>query len=232
MKTIGLIGGMSWESTAIYYQQLNQRIAAELGGLNSAKIHLTSVNFDEIATLQKQGDWHKAGEQLSDIAQKLESIGADYILICTNTMHKVAEHVQRSIGVPLLHIADATGEKIQENKLKKVGLLGTLFTMEQPFYRERLKENFNIDVVVPNESQRNSVHQIIFEELCMGICKETSKEIYLSIIRDMMKNGAEAVILGCTEIGILIKQSDIDLPLYDTTLLHVDMAINELLKNK
>jgi len=236
MKSIGLIGGMSWESTAIYYKELNERVNKTLGGLHSAKIHLTSVDFAEIADLQKQEKWEEAGKRLGHVAKHLEAAGADFILICTNTMHKVAEQVETHITVPLLHIADVTGTKITENKLKKIGLLGTQFTMEQAFYTDRLAEKFDIEVVTPDLSKRQEIHRIIFEELCKGKCLPASKAFYLETIKSMEAEGIEAVILGCTEIGMLITENDLqqaglNLPVYDTTLIHVEKAVEEALKD-
>jgi len=226
MKTIGLIGGMSWESTVGYYQMINQEVKQRLGGLNSAKILLNSVNFAPIEKLQHEGDWQKTAEILSDAAKSLERGGADCVLICTNTMHKVAEVVQESISIPLIHIADATGEELVEHGVKKVGLLGTAFTMEQSFYKGRLQDKFSLDVIVPNESQRKVVHEVIYQELCLGEVKAESKAAYLEIVDALKEQGAEGIILGCTEIGLLISGKDTDVKLYDTVAIHAKAAVD------
>lgn len=215
MKTIGLIGGMSWESTASYYQLINETIKTELGGLHSAKILLYSVDFAEIEHYQASGDWAKSAEVLSQIAQKLEQAGADFIVICTNTMHKVAPQIQSQITIPILHIAQATAEALLENGIQKVGLLGTKYTMTQDFYKDKLLEA-GLEVLIPDQAGIAEVNRIIYDELCLGDIKNSSRQTYLAIIDDL-KN---AVILGCTEIGLLIQQADTDLPLYDTTAIH------------
>lgn len=223
MKTIGLIGGMSWESTVSYYQLINETIKEKLGGLHSAKILLYSVDFAEIERYQASGDWDKSAEVLSQIAQILEKAGADFIVICTNTMHKVAPQIQENISIPILHIAQATAEVLLENGIQKVGLLGTKYTMTQDFYKEKLFEA-GLDVVIPDQAGVEEVNRIIYDELCLGQIKESSKQNYLSIIDDLKKAGAEAVILGCTEIGLLVKQEDTDVPLFDTTVIHAQKA--------
>ena len=223
MKTIGLIGGMSWESTVSYYQLINETIKEKLGGLHSAKILLYSVDFAEIERYQASGDWDKSAEVLSQIAQNLEQAGADFIVICTNTMHKVAPQIQKTISIPILHIAQATADALLENGIKKVGLLGTKYTMTQDFYKEKLFEA-GLDVVIPDQAGVEEVNRIIYDELCLGQIKESSKQNYLSIIDDLKKAGAEAVILGCTEIGLLVKQEDTDVPLFDTTVIHAQKA--------
>ena len=223
MKTIGLIGGMSWESTVSYYQLINETIKEKLGGLHSAKILLYSVDFAEIERYQASGDWDKSAEVLSQIAQNLEQAGADFIVICTNTMHKVAPQIQENISIPILHIAQATAEVLLENGIQKVGLLGTKYTMTQDFYKEKLFEA-GLDVVIPDQAGVEEVNRIIYDELCLGQIKESSKQNYLSIIDDLKKAGAEAVILGCTEIGLLVKQEDTDVPLFDTTVIHAQKA--------
>ncbi len=225
MKTIGLIGGMSWESTASYYQALNLEIKTQLGGLHSAKIALYSVNFAEIETLQRQGEWNKTADILGNAAKAVEAAGADFFLICTNTMHKVAPQVSQHVAIPLLHIADATAQQLKDNGISKVGLLGTKFTMEQAFYKERLQDNFNIEVIVPNEHDRNIIHQVIYDELCLGEIKKASRQHYLAIINKLFNEGAQAVILGCTEIALLINQNDTDVPLFDTTNIHAQKAV-------
>ncbi|WP_250655406.1 aspartate/glutamate racemase family protein [Alkalimarinus coralli] len=225
MKTIGLIGGMSWESTVGYYRAINQGVKTALGGLHSAKIALYSVDFDPIEKLQQQGDWHASGEVLADAARKVELAGAECILICTNTMHKVAEQVERVVSIPLLHIADATAEALLKNGVKRVGLLGTAFTMEQDFYKGRLAEGYGLEVLIPNQEDRKIVHDVIYQELCLGRVEASSKAEYLRIIDELCRSGAEAVILGCTEIGLLVSADDTSTPLYDTTQIHAAKAV-------
>ena len=223
MKTIGLIGGMSWESTVSYYQLINETIKEKLGGLHSAKILLYSVDFAEIERYQASGDWDKSAEVLSQIAQNLEQAGADFIVICTNTMHKVAPQIQKTISIPILHIAQATADALLENGIKKVGLLGTKYTMTQEFYKEKLLEA-GLEVVIPDQAGVEEVNRIIYDELCLGQIKESSKQTYLSMIDDLKNAGAEAVVLGCTEIGLLVQQEDTDVPLFDTTEIHAQKA--------
>jgi len=225
MKTIGLLGGMSWESTLSYYKSINQGVKQQLGGLNSAKICLYSVNFEQIEKLQHQGKWDETAGILSDAARSVEKGGADVLLICTNTMHKVAPQIEESISIPILHIADATAEKLLEKKISKVGLLGTNFTMEQEFYKGRLTDKFGIDVVVPEEDDRLKVHNIIYQELCRGEIKQSSRAEYIRIIDKLRNQGAEAVILGCTEIALLVQQQHTDVPLFDTTAIHAEAAV-------
>jgi len=229
MKTIGLIGGMSWESTQSYYQLLNQGIKNKLGGLHSAKIVLVSLDFAEIAMLQQQQDWPQMAEILIKAAKQVEAAGADYLLICTNTMHKLAEQVQAAVTIPLLHIADAVGENLIQHNFKKVALLGTQFTMEQDFYKQRLADKFAIDVLIPDTQGRETVHSVIYDELCKGIISLESKAEYLTIIDDLTQQGAEAIILGCTEIALLVQQSDTSIPLLDSTALHCAMALENSL---
>lgn len=223
MKTIGLIGGMSWESTTSYYQIINEAIKRELGGLHSAKILLYSVDFAEIEHYQAVGDWDKSAQVLADIAQRLEQAGADFIVICTNTMHKVAPQIQKKIAIPILHIAQATAQALVDDGIRKVGLLGTKYTMTQDFYKEKLLES-GLEVLIPDQAGIADVNRIIYDELCLGDIRESSKQTYLTVIDDLKNAGAEAVILGCTEIGLLVKQSDIALPLYDTTVIHAEKA--------
>jgi aspartate racemase len=225
MKTIGLLGGMSWESTVSYYKSINEGVKATLGGLNSAKICMYSVNFDEIEKLQHQGRWAETADILSDAALSVEKGGADFILICTNTMHKVVPEIEEKITIPILHIADTTAQKLLEQGVKKVGLLGTAFTMEQDFYKGRLTDKFGIDVVIPDEDDRKQVHNIIYQELCRGEVKEESRAVYRQIIEKLSQQGAEAVILGCTEIALLIQQQHTDVPLLDTTAIHAEAAV-------
>ena len=223
MKTIGLIGGMSWESTITYYQVLNETIKQVLGGLHSAKCILYSVGFEEIEKCQANGDWDRSAEILSDAAQSLEKAGADYIVICTNTMHKVADEIKKHIHIPILHIAEMTAVELEKSGITKVGLLGTKYTMQQDFYKYIL-ENRGIHVVIPNEDQVELVNDIIYNELCLGVISNESKQQYLDIIGDLVKSGVQGVILGCTEIGLLVKQDDTDIPLFDTTLIHAKNA--------
>ncbi|EGT4834644.1 TPA: aspartate/glutamate racemase family protein, partial [Clostridioides difficile] len=212
MKTIGLIGGMSWESTITYYQVINTVIKERLGGLHSSKCILYSVDFQEIEECQSSGNWEKSAKILADAAIKLQEAGADFIVICTNTMHKVSDKIQESIHIPLLHIADVTATVLREKEIKKVALLGTKYTMEQDFYKNVIINN-GIEVLIPNEEDRIIVNDTIFNELCLGIVSESSKKAFLSIIDNLGKQGAEGVILGCTEIGLLIKQNDTSIPL-------------------
>lgn len=223
MKTIGLIGGMSWESTVTYYQIINETIKKELGGLHSAKILLYSVDFAEIEKCQANGDWEKSAEILSEAAINLEKAEADFILICTNTMHKVAPQIQSKINIPIIHIAEATAHELKENSIKKVALLGTKYTMTQDFYKSKIKEA-GIEVIVPDEKDIETVNDIIYNELCLGKILQTSKEKYIEVIEKLSKKGAEGVILGCTEIGLLINQKDTSLPVFDTTKIHAEKA--------
>ncbi|MEX0964191.1 MAG: aspartate/glutamate racemase family protein [Pseudohongiellaceae bacterium] len=224
-KTIGLLGGMSWESTATYYRELNEGIKARLGGLHSARICLFSVDFEEIEKLQHSGDWDATAAILSDAAMAIERGGAEFLLICTNTMHKVAPQIEEKISIPLLHIADATAERLRADGVKKVGLLGTRFTMEQEFYKDRISENYGIEVIVPDKAGRDVVHDVIYNELCLGTIDECSRTKYLAIIDALASQGAEAVILGCTEIALLVQQQHTATPLYDTTAIHAEQAV-------
>lgn len=229
MKTIGLLGGMSWESTVTYYQLINEGIKRELGGLHSAKIVLYSVEFAEIEEMQAKGEWDKAAQVLADAAQALERAGADFILICTNTMHKVAPQVRRAVNVPLIHIAEATADALLAQGIRKVGLLGTKYTMTQEFYRDKLIET-GLDVVIPTEKDMDIVHSVIYDELCLGMVKESSKADYLRIIADLAARGAQGVIVGCTEIGLLVGQEDTELPVFDTTFIHAEKAVHMALE--
>lgn len=229
MKTIGLLGGMSWESTALYYKLINEEIKKQLGGLHSAKVVIYSIDFDEIEKLQHSGNWDETAVILSEAAKNIQNASADFLLICTNTMHKVAPEIKKNIDIPILHIADATGKKLQEENIEKIGLLGTAFTMKQDFYKERINNNFNIEVIIPNELDMNIVHKIIYEELCLGIVKDDSKKEYLRIIDNLVSKGAQGVILGCTEIGMLIKKEDTKVKLFDTTLIHSLEAVKQAL---
>ena len=231
MKTIGLIGGMSWESTQFYYQQINRAVRERLGGLHSAKVLLYSVDFAPIEQLQHAGDWPATAEILSNAAKSLEAGGADFFLICTNTMHKVADAVAGSVSVPLLHIADATGQVLKDDGIKRVGLLGTGFTMDQSFYKDHISDNYDIEVVVPNAEERSQVHDIIYQQLCLGEVLDESRKIYLNVIDGFRRQGCEAIVLGCTEIGMLVKQGDTDIRLYDTTEIHAQAAVERALNS-
>lgn len=226
MKTIGLIGGMSWESSLEYYRIINEGVKARLGGLHSAKSLMYSFDFDEIETLQQQGDWQAATSLMIKAASTLETGGADFLLICTNTMHRMAEDVQSAVSIPLLHIADATAAAIRKQGISRVGLLGTRFTMEEAFYKTRLVDLFGLEVLIPVMSQRQVVHDVIYDELCLGVMRQASRISYREIIDDLVANGAEGIILGCTEIGLLIKQSDSAVPLFDTTRIHAEAAVD------
>ncbi|GAA0742137.1 aspartate/glutamate racemase family protein [Clostridium oceanicum] len=226
MKTIGLIGGMSWESTLEYYKILNQTVKLKLGGLHSAKCLIYSVDFEEIEMLQHEDRWEELTNKMIDAAKRLKRGGAEFIMICTNTMHKMAEDIEKNVGIKVLHIAEATGKKVVEKGIKKVGLLGTKFTMEGDFYKKVLKDKFDIDVVIPDENEREIVHDIIYKELCKGEIKESSKEKYKKVIDNLAKKGAKGVILGCTEIPLLIKQEDANIEVFDTTTIHAVSAVD------
>lgn len=229
MKTIGLIGGMSWESTVTYYQILNETVKQQLGGLHSAKILLYSVDFAQIEEFQAKGQWEQSAEVLARAAENLEKAGADFLLICTNTMHKVAPQVRQRISIPLLHIAEATAEALQEAGITKVGLLGTKYTMTQDFYKAKLLEA-GIDVVIPDDAGVELVNRVIYEELCLGIVKEESRRQFSGVIAGLKEQGAQGVILGCTEIGLLVSQADSVLPVFDTTCIHAEKAAMYALK--
>ncbi len=225
MKTIGLIGGMSWESSAEYYRLLNTLIKEKLGGLHSARCVLVSVDFAEIEMLQRESRWDEAAQILDAAAQNLERAGAAFIVLCTNTMHKLADAVQASVHIPLLHIADATAAQIKEQGLTCLGLLGTKFTMEEDFYVGRLQRRHGLDVLIPNEAERNMIHAVIYDELCLGETKASSKAQYLGVIDRLIAAGAQGIILGCTEIGLLIQAADCRVPVFDTTYLHAQAAV-------
>jgi aspartate racemase len=224
LKVIGLIGGMSWESTVPYYRQINEAVKARLGGLHSARIVLYSVDFHEVERLQHAGDWAAAGTMLAGVARSLEAAGADFLVLCTNTMHKVAADIEGAVAIPLLHIADPTAERIKQAGHTKVGLLGTRFTMEQDFYRNRLVERHGIEVLVPPPADRAIVHRVIYDELCLGTVRPESRDHYRRILTGLKAQGAQAAILGCTEISLLVGQDDSDLPLFDTTAIHAAAA--------
>ena len=223
LKTIGLIGGMSWESTVIYYKIINETVKEKLGGLHSAKCILYSVDFQEIEECQANGNWKKSGEILGEAANNLEKAGADFIVICTNTMHKVINQIKEKISIPILHIAEMTAEKILEKRLKNIALLGTKYTMEQDFYKSKLIEK-GINVIIPDKNDIEIINKVIYDELCLGIINSNSKKKFLEIVDKLRSKGAEGIILGCTEIGLLIKNEDTDVPLFDTAVIHAEEA--------
>ncbi|MEB1808820.1 MAG: aspartate/glutamate racemase family protein [Bacillaceae bacterium] len=229
MKTIGLIGGMSWESSSEYYRIINEEVKKQLGGLHSAKCILYSVDFDEIERYQAEGDWESAGKKLGEVALSLEKAGAAFIVICTNTMHKVIDYIQEKIQIPVLHIAEATANHIQKSNIKTVGLLGTKYTMEQDFYKSRIESN-GLKVIIPDQGERNIVNQVIYDELCLGEIRQSSKDYYQKVMESLVDKGAEGIILGCTEIGLLVKQEDSKVPLFDTTVIHAIEAVQTALR--
>ena len=223
LKTIGLIGGMSWESTVTYYKIINETVKEKLGGLHSAKCILYSVDFQEIEECQANGNWEKSGEILGEAAYNLEKAGADFIVICTNTMHKVVNQIKEKISIPILHIAEMTAEKILEKGLKNIALLGTKYTMEQDFYKSKLIEK-GINVIIPDKNDIEIINEVIYDELCLGTINSNSKKKFLEIVDKLRNKGAEGIILGCTEIGLLIKNEDTDVPLFDTAIIHAEQA--------
>ncbi|EPY04417.1 aspartate racemase family protein [Paenibacillus alvei TS-15] len=225
MKVIGLLGGMSWESSVEYYRIINEEVKRKLGGLHSAKCLLYSIDFEEIEQYQAEGNWEKAGEVLANAARSLEKGGADFIVICTNTMHKVIDDIRSKINIPIVHIADATASRIKEKGLRTIGLLGTKYTMEQEFYKSRLEQN-GIKVIVPNADERELINKIIYEELCLGKIRQESRDYYKKVIQGLIELGAEGIILGCTEIGLLVKPEDSKVPVFDTTYIHAVEAVN------
>lgn len=229
MKTAGLLGGMSWESTVTYYQFLNRGIRERLGGLHSAPCIVYSVDFQPVAEWQQAGEWDKAGEHLAHAARGLQAAGADFVVLCTNTMHEVADVIAEDLAIPMLHIADPTGETIAARDIRSVGLLGTRYTMEMGFYRDRLKERFGIEALVPDERERDAINRIIFDELCLGGVEASSRETLVATIEELRSRGAEAVILGCTELGLLVENEAGGLPLLDTTRLHAAAALDVIL---
>jgi aspartate racemase len=224
VKVIGLIGGMSWESTVPYYRIVNETVKQRLGGLHSARVVLYSVDFDEIERLQHSGQWAAAGDRLADVARAVERAGAECIVLCTNTMHKVAPQIEAAVRIPLLHIADATAAEIKSARVSTVGLLGTRFTMEQDFYKDRLQRDHGLRVVIPNAHDREIVHRVIYEELCLGKIVDASRGEYRRVMDDLVRQGAQAIILGCTEITLLVQPSDAAVPLFDTTRIHARRA--------
>ncbi|MEZ0481546.1 aspartate/glutamate racemase family protein [Planococcus sp. SSTMD024] len=229
MKTIGLIGGMSWESSAEYYRLLNEQVKQHLGGLHSAECLMYSVDFEEIERFQSEGKWQQAGERLADVARALEKGGAELIVLCTNTMHKVISSIEEAVSVPVLHIADATAKEIDANHLHTVGLLGTKYTMEQDFYKERIADS-GIEVLIPEAAERDMINQIIFDELCLGKISHLSKMKYQQAIQNLINRGAQGIILGCTEIGLLIHEEDANVPLFDTAKIHARAAVESALE--
>jgi aspartate racemase len=230
MKTMGLIGGMSWESTREYYRIINETVKEKLGNFHSAKCILYSVDFAETVELAQKGKWAELTALMIKAAQKLERADAEFIVICTNTIHKLADDVQKNVNIPILHIVDAVAEKVVEKGFSKVGLLGTKFTMEEDFYKKRLEEKYDIEVIIPDDEERETIHNIIYNELCLGLIKPSSKEKFLKIIKNLNTNGAEGVILGCTEIPLLIKDEDVDIPLFDTNTIHAKAAVEFALR--
>jgi aspartate racemase len=231
MKIIGLLGGMSWESTLEYYRIINQEVKARRGGLHSARCLLYSVDFAEIEALQHLGQWSQAGALLAEAARRLELGGAEFLVLCTNTMHKVADDIQAGIGIPLLNIADATAEKIKADGISRVGLLGTRFTMEQDFYRGRLEQRHGLNVVVPEPEARDIVHRVIYDELCRGVIRDSSRAAYRGIIAELVKKGAQGIIAGCTEIELLVRDEDSIVPLFPTTRIHAVAAVDRALQS-
>jgi aspartate racemase len=225
MKTIGMIGGMSWESTLEYYRLINQEVKAQLGGFHSAKCMMVSVDFHEIELLQKENDWEGAAQLLVEAARNVENGGADFLLICTNTMHKVADAVQARIQIPLLHIADPTAQAVKARGIDKIALLGTRFTMEEAFYKDRLVQDHGLQVILPSDVEMDVIHHVIYQELCLGVIQPASRDRYLKIVDGLIQEGAEGVILGCTEIGLLIKDGDSRVPFFDTTAIHAQAAV-------
>ena len=225
MKTIGLIGGMSWESSIEYYRIINETAKAKLGSLHSARSIMYSVDFADIETLQHEGKWQEAGQLLILAGRSLEKGGADFVILCTNTMHKVADEIQAHINIPFLHIADATAQRIKDSGLHKIGLLGTRFTMEEDFYKARLSKQYGLDVIIPDAQGREIVHRVIYDELVLGKIRQESREQYANIIERLVNGGAEGVILGCTEIGLLVHREDCRVPLFDTTRIHAEAAV-------
>ncbi|MCD6567315.1 MAG: aspartate/glutamate racemase family protein [Dehalococcoidia bacterium] len=226
MKTIGLIGGMSWESTAEYYRIINESVRERLGGSHSAKIAMYSVEFEEVRELHRTGKWDEATDFMIDAAKRVERAGADFVLICTNTMHKMADDVAANISIPLLHIVDVTAAKIAATNLKKIGLLGSIFTMEEDFYKERLRKRYDLEIIVPDKIDRKIIDTIIFDELCLGEIKDSSRERLKLIIDKLVNDSAGGIILGCTELPLLIKQTDCKIPLFDTTRIHAEAAVD------
>jgi len=226
VRTIGLIGGMSWNSSLEYYRIINESIQEKLGGLHSARCILYSVDFGELGKLQREGKWEELAGLMVEAAERLQGAGADCIVICTNTMHKLADDIESSINIPLIHIADATGDEIRKSGLSRVALLGTKFTMEEDFYKTRLQQKYGVEVVIPGQRERQAIHDIIYDELCLGVIRQSSAEIVTAAIRGLIAGGAEGVILGCTELPLLITQESIEVPVFDTTAIHAQAAVD------
>ncbi len=229
MKTIGLIGGMSWESSLVYYRLINETVKKRLGGFHSAQCMMYSVDFADIEPLQREGRWEEAAQKMVDAARHVERGGADFLVLCTNTMHKTAGDIERLAGIPLLHIADATAQRIKSLQLDKIGLLGTRFTMEDDFYRGRLVERHGLEVVLPDPDERQLVHRVIYEELCLGAIRPESREAYRGVMENLIRRGAQGIILGCTEIGLLVGAEDSRVPVFDTTTIHAEAAVDHAL---
>ncbi|HVO42678.1 MAG TPA: aspartate/glutamate racemase family protein [Aggregatilineales bacterium] len=225
MKVIGLIGGMSWQSSLEYYRLINQLVQQRLGGQNNAVTLMSTVNFHDIEQMQREARWDEMGVLLADVAQRLERGGADFVILCTNTMHRVAPAIQRAVSIPLIHIASATADRIQRAGLQKIGLLGTKFTMEQDFYKGILTRDYGLEVLIPEEAERNEIHRIIYDELCLGTVRRESRRTYAQIMRDLEARGAQGIILGCTEITLLVKAEDSSVAQFDTTLIHAERAV-------
>jgi len=230
VRTIGLIGGMSWNSSLEYYRIINESIQEKLGGLHSARCILYSVDFGELGKLQREGKWEELAGLMVEAAERLQGAGADCIVICTNTMHKLADDIESSINIPLIHIADATGDEIRKSGLSRVALLGTKFTMEEDFYKTRLQQKYGVEVVIPGQRERQAIHDIIYDELCLGVIRQSSAEIVTAAIRGLIAGGAEGVILGCTELPLLITQESIEVPVFDTTAIHAQAAVDFALR--
>ena len=230
MRTIGLIGGMSWNSSLEYYRIINESIQEQLGGLHSAKCILYSVDLGELGKLQREGKWEELAGLMVEAAERLQGAGADCIVICTNTMHKLADDIESSINIPLLHIADATGDEIRKSGLSRVALLGTKFTMEEDFYKTRLEQKYGVEVVIPGQKERQAIHNVIYDELCLGVIKQSSAEMVTAVIGGLVASGAEGVILGCTELPLLIRQESVEVPVFDTTAIHAQAAVDFALR--
>lgn len=231
MKTIGLVGGMSWESTLEYYRIINETVKEKLGGFHSAKLVMYSVDFADVEDMQHKGEWDRAAVLLADAARRVEAAGADFALLATNTMHRVYDEIRRNVGIPLLHIADVTGRAVVDRGLRRVGLLGTRFTMEQDFYKGKLAADYGLEVLVPDEADRRTIHDILYRELCLGQVKDASRDAFRDIIRRLEGRGALGIILGCTEIPLIVKPKDYELPLFDTTDLHARAAVDLALED-
>jgi aspartate racemase len=232
MKTVGLLGGMSWVSTVPYYRIINETVNAELGGLHSARILLASIDFHEIEALQHAGQWEDAGRLLAKAARNLERGGADFLILCTNTMHCVAEQIEAAIDIPLLHIADATAAAVAAARISRVGLIGTRFTMEERFYKSRLTEKHGLDVIIPDANERATIHEVIYAELCRGDIRERSQATFIAIAASLVGRGAEGIILGCTEVGMLLGADDVEVPVFDTCRIHAEMAARQSLPGR